>query len=149
MITHVTVSLALLALLLFGGQAIHSFTATMMFGVVLVGTYTSVFIASPILIYLGVGTGNTDITLSGEPSGNGYSRQSVAFTVTADTATNSGAITFGPNTTSNWGTMASVAIFDASTGGNCLWAGLLTDAKAIAVGDSLTIAIGALSVSLA
>jgi preprotein translocase subunit SecF len=55
-ITHVTVSLALLALLLFGGQAIHSFTATMMFGVVLVGTYTSVFIASPILIYLGVGT---------------------------------------------------------------------------------------------
>ena len=56
-ITHVTVSLALLSLLLFGGQAIHSFTATMMFGVVLVGTYTSVFIASPILIYLGVGTG--------------------------------------------------------------------------------------------
>jgi preprotein translocase subunit SecF len=55
-ITHVTVSLALLALLLFGGQAIHSFTATMMFGVVLVGTYTSIFIASPILIYLGVGS---------------------------------------------------------------------------------------------
>jgi preprotein translocase subunit SecF len=27
-----------------------------MFGVVLVGTYTSVFIASPILIYLGVGS---------------------------------------------------------------------------------------------
>jgi preprotein translocase subunit SecF len=28
----------------------------MMFGVVLVGTYTSVFIAAPVLIYLGVGT---------------------------------------------------------------------------------------------
>jgi preprotein translocase subunit SecF len=56
-VTHVTVTLALLALLLFGGQAIHSFTATMMFGVVLVGTYTSIFIAAPILIYLGVGTG--------------------------------------------------------------------------------------------
>jgi len=55
-ITHVTVAMSLLALLLFGGQAIHSFTATMMFGVVLVGTYTSVFIAAPILIYLGVGT---------------------------------------------------------------------------------------------
>jgi preprotein translocase subunit SecF len=55
-ITHVTVTLALLALYLFGGQAIHSFTATMMFGVVLVGTYTSVFIAAPVLIYLGVGT---------------------------------------------------------------------------------------------
>jgi preprotein translocase subunit SecF len=60
-ITHVTVSLALLALLLFGGQAIHSFTATMMFGVVLVGTYTSIFIAAPILIYLGVGTGRDAI----------------------------------------------------------------------------------------
>ena len=64
-ITHVTVTLALLALLLFGGQAIHSFTATMMFGVVLVGTYTSIFIAAPILIYLGVGTGRD--ALSAEP----------------------------------------------------------------------------------
>jgi preprotein translocase subunit SecF len=60
-ITHVTVSLALLALLVFGGPAIHSFTATMMFGVVLVGSYTSIFIASPILIYLGVGTGRDSI----------------------------------------------------------------------------------------
>ncbi len=56
-VTHLTVAMSLLALLLFGGEAIHSFTATMMFGVVLVGTYTSVFIASPILIYLGVGSG--------------------------------------------------------------------------------------------
>ena len=55
-ITHVTVTLALLALFFFGGHAIHSFTATMIFGVVLVGTYTSIFIAAPILIYLGVGT---------------------------------------------------------------------------------------------
>jgi preprotein translocase subunit SecF len=59
-ITHVTVTLALLALLLFGGRAIHSFTSTMMFGVVLVGTYTSVFIAAPILIYLGVGLGRAE-----------------------------------------------------------------------------------------
>src|SRR6202166_4691269 len=59
-ITHLTVSLALLALLVFGGNAIHSFTAVMMFGVVLVGTYTSIFIAAPILIYLGVGTNRAD-----------------------------------------------------------------------------------------
>ena len=59
-ITHLTVTLALLALFLFGGHAIHSFVTTMMFGVVLVGTYTSVFIASPILIYLGVGTGRQE-----------------------------------------------------------------------------------------
>ncbi len=67
-ITHVTVSLALLALLLFGGQAIHSFTATMMFGVVLVGTYTSVFIAAPILIYLGVGTGRDALSIKPKAS---------------------------------------------------------------------------------
>jgi preprotein translocase subunit SecF len=59
-ITHVTVTLALLALFFFGGHAIHSFTATMIFGVVLVGTYTSVFIAAPILIYLGVGLGRVE-----------------------------------------------------------------------------------------
>jgi preprotein translocase subunit SecF len=66
-ITHVTVFLALLSLFVFGGQAIHSFTATMMFGVVLVGTYTSVFIASPILIYLGVGLGRESSKGKDEP----------------------------------------------------------------------------------
>ena len=59
-ITHLTVTLALLALFLFGGHAIHGFVTTMMFGVVLVGTYTSVFIAAPILIYLGVGDHRAD-----------------------------------------------------------------------------------------
>jgi preprotein translocase subunit SecF len=36
---------------------IHSFTAALTFGAVLVGSYTSIFIAAPILIYLGVGQG--------------------------------------------------------------------------------------------
>ncbi len=60
--THVTVTLALLAMFFFGGHAIHSFTATMLFGVVLVGTYTSVFIAAPLLIYFGVGSFRTSTT---------------------------------------------------------------------------------------
>lgn len=67
-ITHVTVTLALLALLLFGGHAIHSFTAVMMFGVVLVGTYTSIFIAAPILIYLGVGEHREDAPDTATPA---------------------------------------------------------------------------------
>ncbi|MBX3518484.1 MAG: protein translocase subunit SecF [Xanthobacteraceae bacterium] len=54
-ITHLTVTLALIALLIWGGRAIHGFAAVMTFGVVLVGTYTSVFIAAPMLMYLGVG----------------------------------------------------------------------------------------------
>ncbi len=65
-ITHVTVTLALVALWLFGGQGLHSFVSTMIFGVVLVGTYTSVFIASPLLIYLGVGTGR-DAAITDQP----------------------------------------------------------------------------------
>lgn len=67
-ITHFTVTLALLALLLFGGHAIHSFTAVMMFGVVLVGTYTSIFIAAPILIYLGVGEHREDAPDTAAPA---------------------------------------------------------------------------------
>ncbi len=59
-ITHVTVTLALLSLLIFGGPVIFSFTAAMTFGAVLVGAYTSIFIASPMLIYLGVGQGRAE-----------------------------------------------------------------------------------------
>jgi preprotein translocase subunit SecF len=70
-ITHLTVTLALLALLFFGGHAIHSFIATMIFGVVLVGTYTSVFIAAPILIYLGVGTARMEVTEPAETQSAG------------------------------------------------------------------------------
>ncbi|UGV29002.1 protein translocase subunit SecF [Rhodopseudomonas boonkerdii] len=65
-ITHVTVTLALLALYLFGGHAIHSFTAVMIFGVVLVGTYTSIFIAAPMLIYLGVGENRDEPVSTGK-----------------------------------------------------------------------------------
>ncbi len=54
--TSVTTMLALLALVLFGGQVIQSFSYAMMFGVV-VGTYSSIFIAAPVLIYLGLKVG--------------------------------------------------------------------------------------------
>lgn len=54
-ITGATTLLALLGLTIFGGEVIQSFTQAMIFGVI-VGTYSSVFIAAPILIYLGVRT---------------------------------------------------------------------------------------------
>ena len=63
-ITHVTTTLALLGLAFFGGEVIRGFTIAMLFGVV-VGTYSSVFIAAPILIYLGVKVG--DGRMSVEP----------------------------------------------------------------------------------
>jgi preprotein translocase subunit SecF len=72
-ITHVTVTLALLSLLVFGGPAIHSFAAAMTFGAVLVGTYTSIFIASPLLIYLGVKTQGSPAA-EPEPKGGAQAR---------------------------------------------------------------------------
>lgn len=52
-LTSVTTLLALVALYVFGGEVIRGFTFAMIWGV-LVGTYSSVFIASPILLMLGV-----------------------------------------------------------------------------------------------
>jgi preprotein translocase subunit SecF len=51
--TATTVFLALLALFFLGGHVIRSFSAAMIWGI-FVATYSSVFICSPILIYLGV-----------------------------------------------------------------------------------------------
>jgi len=42
--------LAVLSLYLFGGEVIHSFAYTLVVGVI-VGTYSSIFIASPIVVY--------------------------------------------------------------------------------------------------
>ncbi|NBN62214.1 protein translocase subunit SecF [Pannonibacter tanglangensis] len=49
MMTSVTTLLALLALYLFGGEVIQSFTLAMIFGI-LIGTYSSIFLAAPMLI---------------------------------------------------------------------------------------------------
>ena len=48
-----TVFIALLALYFFGPHVIHNFTFAMLFGVI-IGTYSSIFIAAPILVYFGV-----------------------------------------------------------------------------------------------
>jgi len=48
--TSLTTLLALAALLIFGGLVIRSFVAAMMFGIV-IGTYSSIYIAAPLLIY--------------------------------------------------------------------------------------------------
>lgn len=49
--TSLTTLLALLSLYIFGGEVIRTFTAAMIFGI-LVGTYSSIFIAGPVLILL-------------------------------------------------------------------------------------------------
>ena len=51
--TATTVFLALFSLVVFGGQVIRSFSIAMIWGI-FVATYSSVFICSPMLIYLGL-----------------------------------------------------------------------------------------------
>ena len=54
--TSLTTMLALTSLALFGGEVIRSFTVAMLFGIV-VGTYSSIFIAGPLLILFGLRPG--------------------------------------------------------------------------------------------
>lgn len=66
-------------------------------------------------------------------------------------ATNTAAITFGTFLTA--GTIQGVHIWDTvtqnGTGGNALWWGTLATARAVSSGDSLVIASGALTITLA
>jgi preprotein translocase subunit SecF len=66
--TSTTTTLALLALVFFGGHVIQSFSLAMMWGVI-VATYSSIFICSPILIYLGVRPGDLAEPVVEKPKG--------------------------------------------------------------------------------
>tara|TARA_Y100000589_G_scaffold113467_1_gene107816 strand:- start:1132 stop:2025 length:894 start_codon:yes stop_codon:yes gene_type:complete len=57
--TSVTTLLALLALYLFGGEVVRGFVSAMIWGV-LIGTYSSIFIASPLIIIFGFNQENTN-----------------------------------------------------------------------------------------
>jgi len=51
-LTSLTTFFVVLTLFLFGGEIIHGFSFTLLVGVI-VGTYSSIFVASPILMWLG------------------------------------------------------------------------------------------------
>jgi hypothetical protein len=114
---------------------------------------------APTTLYVGVFTSAASDTGPGtEVSGNGYARQSVAFTVSGTsptTASSSAAVEF-PEATGSWGTVTYAGVFDAVSGGNMLaWAQLTDPAdfvtalpKAITAGDILRISAGNLKVTL-
>ena len=54
--TSFTTLLALIALFVFGGEVIRGFTFAMIWGI-LVGTYSSIYVAAPTLVYLGIHRG--------------------------------------------------------------------------------------------
>ena len=51
-LTSLTVLLVVLTLFLFGGEIIHGFSFTLLFGVI-IGTYSSIFVAAPLLKWFG------------------------------------------------------------------------------------------------
>ena len=106
-------------------------------------------------IYLALGSDTTpsrtvftEITTAGT---NGYARQDITFSAagTDGIAENAaGTLTFGPCETTNWGAVKSWAIYTASTAGTRYLQGALTDQTKIAnIGDSVTVAAGAVVVT--
>jgi preprotein translocase subunit SecF len=52
-LTSSVTAVSVLALYLFGTEAIHGFSFAMLFGII-IGTYSSIFVAAPLLLWLGV-----------------------------------------------------------------------------------------------
>lgn len=104
--------------------------------------------SAPATLYLALYTVAPDDTGGGtEVSGGSYARQTVAFTVSGDTASNNAAVEF-PTATGTWGTVVAVGVFDALTSGNLLAYGNLTASKTIASGDVFRVPSGDLDITL-
>ena len=107
--------------------------------------------ASPASVYLALFTATPSDAGGGtEVSGGSYARKQLtgAFDAASGGATqNTGVITF-PTATAVWGLVTSVGIFDAPTAGNLLFYGSFGSSLQVDTGDTLSIAAGALDISL-
>jgi preprotein translocase subunit SecF len=74
-ITSLTTWIVLWSLFIFGGDVIRSFVAAMIFGIA-IGTYSSIFIAAPVLIYMRVRGDQFD--KGGETAAEGTARTPAA-----------------------------------------------------------------------
>ena len=113
--------------------------------------FTATSVTRPTAWYLALFTSNPADDASGtevSTSGTAYARQSAAFTVSGDTASNSAAIEF-PTATASFGTVSHVAVFDAASGGNLIAYAALTSSKAIDTGDVFRVPSGDLDITLA
>lgn len=118
---------------------------------VLTYVFTATSVTRPTAWYLALFTSNPADDASGtevSTSGTAYARQSAAFTVSGDTASNSAAIEF-PTATASFGTVSHVAVFDAATSGNLIAYAALTSSKAIDTGDVFRVPSGDLDITLA
>ena len=104
----------------------------------------------PTAWYVALFTSNPDEDASGtevSTSGTAYARQSVTFSVSGNTATNTAAIEF-PTATASYGTVTHVGVYDASTAGNLIAYAALTTSKAIDTGDVMRIPSSDLDVTM-
>lgn len=105
---------------------------------------------APATLYLALHTANPDEDGSGaevSTSGTAYARQTVAFTTSGNTTSNTSAVEF-PTATANFGTVTHVGVWDASTAGNLLAYAALTSSKTIETGDVFRVPAGDLDISL-
>jgi len=106
--------------------------------------------AMPATVYLALYTSSpTDSDTGTELTGKaGYLRQPLTFGAAAGGAvSNDVEVTFGP-AAEDWGLITHVGIRDADVAGNLLWWMELTASKAVGDGDSFTVPIGDLDLSL-
>lgn len=104
----------------------------------------------PTAWYVALFTSNPAEDASGtevSTSGTAYARQSVTFSVSGNTASNTAAIEF-PTATASYGTVTHVGVFDASSGGNLIAYAALTTSKAIDTGDVMRIPASDLDVTM-
>jgi hypothetical protein len=116
------------------------------------GTYTS-----PSNLYVALFTGTAAAVLANIEAGTfsdeitlgSYARTAVTFgSPSGGSISNDANVTF-PTATANYdGSVTVMAIMDASTGGNALFAGELTQAKTVTTGDTFQIASSNLTVTL-
>jgi hypothetical protein len=105
---------------------------------------------SPATVYVALYTSDpTDADTGVEVTGGAYARQSVTFGVPANgVALNTNNVTF-PQSTAGWGTVTHIGYRDALTGGNLLYFAPLSTARTILSGDTMSLLIGQLNVTLA
>ena len=112
--------------------------------------FTTTSVTRPTAWYLALFTSNPAEDASGtevSTSGTAYARQSATFTVSGNTASNSGAIEF-PTATAAYGTVSHVGIYTASTGGDLIAYAALSTSKVIDTGDVFRVPDGDLDVTL-
>ena len=112
--------------------------------------FTTTSVTRPTAWYLALFTSNPAEDASGtevSTSGTAYARQSATFTVSGNTASNSGAIEF-PTATASYGIVTHVGIYTAASGGDLIAYAALSTSKAIDTGDVFRVPDGDLDVTL-